>query len=140
MASFNTTTIVGFLGRDPELRALPSGQSVCNLSIATTEKIKDKDHTTWFRVTVWGRVAELCSQYLAKGSQVYVQGRLRQEEYTDRDGNKRYTLEVNAADVQFIGRKGENGGEERGSAPAQKVTKQEVAQAIQESQDSEIPF
>ncbi len=116
MASFNKLTIVGYLGRDPEIRYTPQGTPVCNFSVATTERRKDRaaefqDVTTWFRVTVWGKQAESANQYLAKGRQVYVEGRLRQDEYTDRDGNKRTTLEVNATDVQFLGsRQDESGG------------------------------
>jgi single-strand DNA-binding protein len=115
MASFNKITIVGYLGRDPEIRYTPQGTPVCNFSVATTERRKDRagefqDVTTWFRVTVWGKPAESANQYLAKGRQVYVEGRLRQDEYTDRDGNKRTTLEVNATDVQFLGSRQDDAG------------------------------
>lgn len=109
MSSFNKITIVGYLGRDPELRHTPNGNTICNLSIATTEKRGDKESTTWFRVAVWGKQGEMCNEWLAKGRQVYIEGRLRAEEYTDRDGNKRTSLEVNATDVQFLGKKDENG-------------------------------
>lgn len=110
MSSFNKITIVGYLGRDPELRYTPQGTAVCNISVATTERRKNaagesEDRTTWFRVTVWGRQAELVHEYLAKGRQVYIEGRLRQEEYIDREGNARTSLEVNATDVQFLGRR-----------------------------------
>ncbi|MCI0389687.1 MAG: single-stranded DNA-binding protein [Acidobacteria bacterium] len=106
--SFNKITIVGYLGRDPELRYTPQGTAVCNISVATTEKRKNvagetEEHTTWFRVTLWGRQAEVAAQYLAKGRQVYVEGRLRLEQYTDRDGNPRTSLEVNGTDIQFLG-------------------------------------
>jgi single stranded DNA-binding protein len=106
--SFNKITIVGYLGRDPELRYTPQGTAVCNMSIATTEKRRDasgetEEHTIWFRVTAWGRQAELAAEYLAKGRQVYVEGRLRREEYTDREGVQRGSLEVNASDIQFLG-------------------------------------
>ena len=114
MASFNKIMIVGYLGRDPEIRYTPQGQAICNFSIATSEKRKDstgeaQEHTTWFKVTVWGRQAEAANQYLAKGRQVYVEGRLRMSEYTDREGNLRQSLEVTASDVQFLGSPG-NGG------------------------------
>jgi single-strand DNA-binding protein len=106
--SFNKITLVGNLGRDPELRYTPQGTPVCNFSMATNERRKDKsgemqDVTTWFRVTLWGRQAETASQYLTKGRMVYIEGRLRVDEWTDRDGKPRYTLEVNATDMQFIG-------------------------------------
>jgi single-strand DNA-binding protein len=102
--SFNKITIVGYLGRDPELRYTPQGTALCKMSIATTEKRKNvtgemEEHTTWFRVTAWGRQAELANEYLAKGRQVYVEGRLRLEEYTDREGQKRFSAEVSAAEV-----------------------------------------
>ena len=106
--SFNKITVVGNLGRDPELRYTPQGNAVCNFSIATNEKKRDKsgemqDVTTWFRVTLWGKQAENASKYLTKGSPIYIEGRLRVEEWTDRDGNNRYTLEVQGTDMQFLG-------------------------------------
>ena len=120
--SFNKITLVGNLGRDPELRYTPQGTPVCSFSLATNERRKDRatgennDITTWFRVTLWGRQAETASQYLQRGRPVYIEGRLRVEEYTDRDGNKRHSLEVNATDMQFIG--GGARGEDAGAPPA----------------------
>jgi single-strand DNA-binding protein len=110
--SFNKITIVGYLGRDPELRYTPQGTAVCNLSVATTEKRRNargetEEHTIWFRVSAWGRQAEVAAEYLAKGRQVYVEGRLRLEEYTDREGNPRTSAEVNASDIHFLGQRGE---------------------------------
>ena len=107
MASFNKITIVGYLGRDPELRYTPAGTAVCDFSMATSEKKGDNDVTTWFKVTTWGKQADVAHAHLAKGSLVYIEGRLSQREYTDRDGNKRTSLEVNATDLKFIGAKGE---------------------------------
>lgn len=106
--SFNKIIVVGNLGRDPELRYTPQGTAVCNFSVATSEKKRDKagelqEVTTWFRVTTWNKQAENASKYLTKGNPVYIEGRLRIEEWTDRDGNNRYTLEVNATDMQFLG-------------------------------------
>ena len=106
--SFNKITIVGNLGRDPELRYTPQGDAVCNISVATTEKKRDKtgdlqDATTWFRVTLWRKQAENASKYLTKGSAIYIEGKLRIEEWADRDGKNRYTLEVQATDMQFLG-------------------------------------
>jgi single-strand DNA-binding protein len=108
--SFNKITIVGYLGRDPELRYTPQGIAVCKLSVATTERRKNaagqpEEHTTWFRVTVWGRQAELANEYLSRGRQVYIEGRLRLEEYTNREGNPRISPEVNATDIQFLGQR-----------------------------------
>ncbi len=106
--SFNKITIVGNLGRDPELRYTPQGNAVCNFSVATNEKRRDKtgelqDATTWFKITLWGKQAENASKFLTKGSPIYIEGRLRVEEWSDRDGKSRYTLEVQATDMQFLG-------------------------------------
>ena len=106
--SFNKIIIVGNLGRDPELRYTPQGIAVCSFSVATNEKRRDKsgepqDITTWFKVTLWRERAETAAKYLTKGSPVYIEGRLRLEEWTDRDNNNRYTLDVQATDMQFIG-------------------------------------
>src|ERR687894_1135264 len=112
--SFNKIILVGNLGRDPELRYTTQGTPVCSFTMATNERKKDKsgefqDITTWFRVSLWGRQAETASQYLTKGRPVYIEGRIRVEEWTDRDGKSRYTLEVHATDMQFIGGRGEEG-------------------------------
>ncbi|HEX6280027.1 MAG TPA: single-stranded DNA-binding protein [Pyrinomonadaceae bacterium] len=106
--SFNKIILVGNLGRDPELRYTPQGVAVCDFSMATNERKKDKsgewhDVPTWFRVTLWRNQAENASKYLKKGSPVYIEGRLSQEEWQDRDGNTRYTLAVQATEMHFIG-------------------------------------
>lgn len=115
--SFNKIILVGNLGRDPELRYTPDGTPVCSFSLATNERRRDRttgennDVTTWFRVTLWRRQAEVASQYLTRGKPVYIEGRLRVEEYTDRDGKTRHSLEVTATDMQFIGAsRGDEGG------------------------------
>ena len=105
--SFNKVIVVGNLGRDPEMRYTPQGTPVCTFSIASNERRKtsageQQDITTWFRVTVWGKQAETVSKYLSKGRSVYVEGRLHVEDWTDKEGKPRYTLEVNASDVHFI--------------------------------------
>src|SRR5262245_54350794 len=107
--SFNTIVMVGNLGRDPELRYTPQGTPVCQFNMATNDRKKEGgewvQHVTWFRVTVFGKQAEACSQWLHKGKQVYVQGRMRIEEYVDRDNQKRWSAEVTADKVQFLGQK-----------------------------------
>lgn len=113
MATFNKIILVGNLGRDPELRYTPQGNAVCSFSLATNERRKDKsgefqDHTTWFKVTLWDKKAEVAAQYLTKGKPVYIEGRLRMEEWTDRDGRQRPSLEVTATDMQFIGSRGDD--------------------------------
>lgn len=142
MASFNKITIVGYLGRDPELRYTPDGTPVCDFSVATTERRKDKsgepqDLTTWFRVTAWRRLAELAGQYLTKGKQVYVEGRLVQREFQDRDGNTRFNLEVTASDIQFIGSRGDESQPMRAGAGAQ--PRQEANSPAPVTED-DIPF
>jgi len=106
--SFNKIILVGNLGRDPELRYTPQGLAVCDFSMATNERKKDKsgewhDVPTWFRVTLWRNQAENASKYLKKGSPVYIEGRLSLEEWQDRDGNTRNTLAVQATEMHFIG-------------------------------------
>jgi single-strand DNA-binding protein len=148
MASFNKITIVGYLGRDPEIRYTPDGTAVCHFSVATTEKRKDQrtgeaqDVTTWFRVTAWRRQAEVANQYLSKGKQVYVEGRLRQEEWTDRDGARRTSLEVAATDIQFLGVRGDEGGSGSASqtAQSQRSAGPPTTDDIDGPSDSDIPF
>ena len=105
--SYNKIILIGNLGRDPELSYTPQGTAVCKFSVATNERRRDKsgeqqDITTWFRVSAWGKQAENVSRYLTKGRKVYVEGRLHVEEWTDREGKPRQSLEVNASEVQFI--------------------------------------
>ncbi|PYS92023.1 MAG: single-stranded DNA-binding protein [Acidobacteria bacterium] len=151
--SFNKIIVVGNLGRDPELRYTPQGTPNCTFSLASNERRKtsageQQDITTWFRVTVWGKRAETVAQYLSKGRSVYVEGRLHVEEWTDRDGKPRFTLEVNASDVQFIG--SANEGERDGipvrqsaqtntRAAAASATSKRAPQPTDDEEDS-IPF
>ncbi len=108
MSSVNMVILIGNIGRDPELRHTQGGMAVCNLSVATNEKWKDKDGTTqerteWSRVVVWGNTAEACAKYLKKGRSVYVKGRLQTREWEDKEGVKRYSTDIFAQDVQFLG-------------------------------------
>ena len=109
MASVNKVIIVGNLGRDPEVRTFPSGDRVANVTIATTDKWKDKqsgemrEATEWHRVVFNGRLAEIVEQYLRKGSQVYVEGSLRTRKWTDKDGQERYTTEIRCDDMKMLG-------------------------------------
>jgi single-strand DNA-binding protein len=143
--SFNRIILVGNLGRDPELKYTPQGTAVCDFSLATNEKRKDqngesKDETTWFRVTFWGRQAEVASQFLAKGRQAYIEGRLRTREWTDKDGRTRTSLEITGLDLQLLGGKPE---EAAAAAPkTEKPVKNGVArQALDEGiNEEDIPF
>ena len=106
--SFNKITIIGNLGRDPELRYTPQGDAVCDFSVAVNDRKRDKagefqDVTTWFKVTFWRKQAENASKYLTKGKSVYVEGRLQVEEWSDRDGNKRFSLVIQGTELQFLG-------------------------------------
>lgn len=106
--SFNKVIIIGNIGRDPELRYTPQGVAVASFSMATNERHKDKsgeiqDITTWFKITLWREKAEFAAKYLVKGSTCYIEGRLRIEEWTDRDNKNRYTLDVQATDIQLVG-------------------------------------
>ena len=120
MASVNKVILVGNLGRDPELRYTQNGSAVANFTVATNERWRDKDgnnqeRTEWHRIVVWGKTAENCAQYLAKGRSVYVEGRLQTREWEDKEGNKRQTTEISAQRVQFLG--GPRGGGTGGPDP-----------------------
>lgn len=130
MASVNKVIIVGNLGRDPETRYMPSGEAVTSIAVATTDRWRDKqtgeqkEATEWHRISFFGRLAEVAGQYLKKGSQVYVEGRLRTRKYTDKDGVEKYSTEIVADVMQMLGgRQGMGGGaasddEYGSSAPA----------------------
>jgi single-strand DNA-binding protein len=106
--SVNKVIVLGRLGQDPELKYTAGGSAVCNFSLATSESWTDKsgqkqERTEWHRVVVWGKLAELCNQYLSKGRQAFVEGKLQTRSWEDKQGQKRYTTEVQATTVQFIG-------------------------------------
>ena len=162
MASVNKVIIVGNLGRDPETRYMPSGDAVTNITVATTDRYKDKqsgemkEATEWHRISFFGKLAEIAGQYLKKGSQVYVEGSLRTRKYTDKDGVEKYATEIRADTMQMLGSRqgmgGGNGGEDGGgyarpAAPAQRpaaASAQRPAAAPAPSgfddMDDDIPF
>src|SRR5215831_2206646 len=111
----NKVILVGNLGADPEVRFTPSGQAVANFRIATSESWTDKsgqkqERTEWHRIVVWGKLGELCGEFLAKGRQCYVEGRLQTREWTDKENRKNYTTEVVASNVVFLGGRGDSAG------------------------------
>jgi len=114
--SVNKAIVIGNLGKDPEVRFTPGGQAVANFSVATNESWKDKngqtqERTEWHRIVVWGKLAELCGEYLKKGRSAYVEGRLQTREWNDKEGKKNYTTEIVANQVVFLGgRDGMGGG------------------------------
>lgn len=116
----NKIIVIGNLGRDPEMRYTPSGQSVTSFSVASTRRYtttagERREETEWFNVSAFGRLAELCNQYLTKGRQVYVEGRLRSRSYQGNDGQMRHVNEISLTEVQFLG--GGRGGAGEGTAP-----------------------
>lgn len=145
MATKNKIDILGYLGKDPDLREIgKNATQVCSFSIATTKKKGETETTTWFRVQVFGRQAESCYNYLKKGAQVWVSGELVQSEWEDKDGNTRTTLEVSATDVTFVNLKTDD-------APQQSSNKKKSrgaaagrgAPAAEESyvaDDEDVPF
>jgi single-strand DNA-binding protein len=118
----NKVILIGHLGQDPEVRALPSGSSIANLRIATTESWKDKqsgefkEQTEWHTVVLFGRTAEVAAEYLKKGSQVFIEGRLRTRKWQDKTGNDRYSTEIVGNDMQMLGGRGQGGGASGGAS------------------------
>lgn len=147
MASVNKVILVGNLGADPVVRYLPSGEAVVNLSLATTDTWKDKngdkqEATEWHRVSFFGRLAEVCGQYLRKGSQIYVEGSIRTRKYTDKDGVEKYATEVRGERMQMLGSR-QGGGEPAASpSPPDRPTARPTAPAGNDfaGLDDDIPF
>jgi len=146
MASVNKVIIVGNIGRDPETRVLPSGDSLTNISVATSDRYKDKatgemkETTEWHRITFFGKLAEIAGQYLRKGSQVYVEGKLRTRKYTDQAGVEKYSTEIVADSMQMLGGKMDSGG---GSASSASKERPEITSSASSSlgqMDDDIPF
>jgi single-strand DNA-binding protein len=139
MAGVNKVILVGNLGADPDMRYTAGGQGVCELRLATSESwMKDgqkQEKTEWHRVVVWGKRAEVCSKYLSKGRQVYIEGRIQTRTYDDKEGQKRYITEIIANDVQFIG--GNKGG---GSATPDAPVDSGYSAPGPTGADDDIPF
>ena len=115
MASVNRVTLIGYLGQDPEIRYTASGDAVANISMATGEQWKDKDagkqeKTEWHRIVLFGRIAEVCGEYLKKGSQAYFEGKLQTRKWTDKEGQDRYTTEIVAFTMKMLGGRTESVG------------------------------
>ena len=154
MASINKVILIGNLGRDPEMRYLPSGDAVANLRIATTDKFKDRsgdmqEQTEWHTVAFFGKTAEICGQYLKKGSQVYVEGSLRTRKWQDKEGNDRYSTEIRGDRMQMLGGRGgggvaDYGGDEGMDAPPSrgggKPSKGNDSGGFGSMPDDDIPF
>jgi single-strand DNA-binding protein len=164
MASVNKCIIVGNLGRDPEIRYLPSGDAIANIAVATSFKSKDrntgeqKEITEWHRISFFGRLAEIVGQYLKKGSSVYVEGRLQTRKYTDKDGIERYATDIIAENMQMLGGRAGSGDDGAGDhdggyeqqrpaprqaprpAPAAPAARPQPQRPAPSFPDDEIPF
>ena len=130
MSGVNKAILIGNLGKDPETRTTASETAVCNFNIATSEKVKDETRTEWHRIVAFGKLAEICEKYLRKGRQVYIEGRIQTREWEDQSGNKRWTTEIVANQMQMLG-----GKEDR---PEQ--TQSQNSQTNQEQDEDDLPF
>jgi single-strand DNA-binding protein len=142
----NKAIVVGNLGRDPEVRYSANGNAIANVTIATTDSWKDRqsgerqEKTEWHRVVFFGRLAEIAGEYLKKGSQVYIEGRLQTRKWEDRDGNERYTTEIVAADMQMLGGRGGGGDGQGGSGSASEFAEGNSGGGSSGDFDDDIPF
>ncbi len=136
MASVNRAILIGNLGKDPEVKFMPNGDAVCNFSIATSESWKDKntgekkEATEWHRVVVFRKLAEICGEYLKKGSSVYIEGKITTRKWQDKDGQDRYTTEIVASEMRMLG-----GKQEGGAAPEQRPAAQSTASDYRKARD-----
>lgn len=148
MGSVNKVILVGNLGRDAEMRYTPGGAAVATLNLATTEVWNDKggqkqEKTEWHRVVLWGKTAESLNEYLTKGKQIYVEGRLQTRQWDDKDGNKRYTTEIRGDRIVLLGGGGGGGG---GARPQARSTgggspmDESMGEPVSELTDDDIPF
>jgi len=143
MTGINKAILIGRLGSDPEVRYTPSGVAVANFNIATSEEWKDKDsgekkeRTEWHRIVAWRKLGEICGEYLSKGRQVYIEGRIQTSSWEDKDGNKRYTTEIVATDVQFLGGRDAGSGARAASGASASDFESSPTQA---PEDDDIPF
>lgn len=147
MASVNKVILIGNLGRDPEIRYMPSGDALASLAVATTHTWKDKsgekqEQTEWHRVSMFGRLAEIAGEYLKKGSQVYIEGRIQTKKYTDKDGVEKYSTEIIANEMKMLG------GRDAGSSEPRQAPQQQARQPAPAAQqggsfddlEDDIPF
>ena len=140
MRGVNKVILVGNLGRDPEVRYIKDGTAVANLRLATSETWNDQngqkqERTEWHRIVAWGKLAEIAKEYMSKGRQIYVEGKLQTRSWDDRDGNKRYTTEVKADQIIMLGSRGDSAGARDTPAPPP-----EPVSAPFEAKDDDVPF
>src|SRR5699024_2554979 len=142
-ASLNKAMIIGRLGQDPDVRYTQSNTAVANMSIATSERYKDKsgewkENTEWHRVVAWGRTAEICQEYLKKGSQVYIEGPIQTRKWDDKNGNTRYTTEIKALTMTMLDSKGSSRGNGGGSSANEPVDSN--VDLSDDNIDDDLPF
>ena len=145
MRGVNKVTIIGNVGSDPEMKYTASGTAVANFSVATNESWTGKDgqkqeRTEWHRIVAWARLAEICGQYLSKGKPVYIEGSLQTRKWEDKDGNTRYTTEINARDIQFLDSGGREGGQDGGGRTENRPANEPVVDIPDNEMDDDIPF
>jgi single-strand DNA-binding protein len=145
MSSVNKVILVGRLGNDPELRHTSSGQSVTNFRLATNERWTGADgskqeRTQWHRVVAWGKIGEICTQYTGKGSQVYIEGSMQTNEWTDREGIKRFTTEIRARNVVFLGSRSDTQREEQQQLSDEDMIPQQTQEAKLLLSEDDSPF
>lgn len=147
MASVNKVILIGNLGDDPEVRYTGTGQAVATIRMATNERWTDKggqqqERTEWHRVIVWGKQAEQCKEYLSKGRQIYVEGRLQTREWNDKEGHKRYTTEIVAQRIQFLGSPNgrRQGAETRSPGKTPSESPEPTEPVATETEEDDIPF
>ena len=141
MAGVNKVILVGHLGRDPEVRYTKAGQAVASFSLVTPEKWKDKEgikqeKTEWHRLVAWGKLGEICGEYLSKGKQIYLEGRLQTREWEDNDGNKKQTTEIVLSNMTMLGQAGGSSSSGASSAGSQAASNS----GNEDFEDDDIPF
>ena len=143
MAGVNKVILVGNLGKDPEVRHLENGAAVANFSIATSETYKDKngnrqEQTEWHNIVLWRGLAEIAEKYLRKGSQIYIEGKLRTRSWQDKDGNTRYTTEIVGDNMTMLG--GRNSGESSENAPSMSANNNSGSADLEQDDSDDLPF
>ncbi|MBU1053130.1 MAG: single-stranded DNA-binding protein [Proteobacteria bacterium] len=145
MSGLNKVMLIGRLGKDPEIRYTNAGVAIANFTIATSEDWKDKasgekkERTEWHRIVAFGKLGEICGEYLSKGKQVYIEGRLQTRAWDDKDGNKRYTTEIVSSDMQFLDRK-DSGDSSRKDYNNDAMDRGAPGPMHNNAQDDDIPF
>ncbi len=146
MASVNKVILVGRLGKDPEIRSIPSGTTVAKFSLATDDRYTDKsgekqERTEWHNIVAWGKLAEICGQYLRKGKLVYIEGSIRTDSWDDKEtGQKKYRTEIWANQMQMLDRKGDENGGGAYAGAARKSGASTATATAQVEEDDEVPF